>query len=507
MKKFAAFVGAFFMVTLMVSVVFSAYHHEGEIDSQHFVAQYPDKAGTKLDHCALCHTGGQYENSKGKMVSLGSCQWCHYSYGYDGSGNIVDTLNSYGKDYLVNGRNQNAIAAIAGADSDGDGYSNATEIAAVRYPGNAGDDPTKVPAPSRVYTKAQLEAMGQHTQFLLMNTSRSGDYYAQYTGVPVENLLNDAGVLSSASGITVFAPDGWSDYHPLEIDSDPELYHVNGTYPEAYYQYDVEADTALNPTDGWCDYGAPSCAGRSHLDRIVNENGLKMILAYKREGVAMEPGILGEDNKLSGEGPFRIVPPQKTPSPPDQSSNAANQDVVWPYNYDWDHNAGSSTRTVTMIRVEPLPEGTTDIDILEAGWQYVDEEKVVVYGAIADSNPPVPDIKANGQDGPITVSAGDAVSITVGLNAGSRSGQKADWWVYTYATSILNNFYSYVYATGWFGGVIPCVQTPLFDVSPSFEVFNGSLAAGSYVLYFGVDNNADGLPDLTWLDTVKVEVQ
>jgi hypothetical protein len=41
-----------------------------------------------------------------------------------------------------------------------------------------------------------------------------------------------------------------------------------------------------------------------------------------------------------------------------------------------------------MIKVEPLPEGTTDIDIMEAGWDYVDESKIVVYGAVD----PVPTI-------------------------------------------------------------------------------------------------------------------
>ena len=505
MKKLAAVAGAMFMVMLMVSVVLSAYHHEGEIDSQHFVAQYPDKTGTKLDHCALCHTGGQYEKKPGKWVSLGSCQWCHHSYGYDGSGNIVDTLNPYGMDYLLNGRNQNAIVAIADKDSDGDGYSNAAEITAVRYPGNANDDPTKVPAPSRVYTKTQLEAMTQHTQFMLMNTARSGDFYAQYTGVPVEDLLKNAGILSSASGITVFAPDGWSDYHPLEIDVDPELYHVNGGYPEANYQYDEQADTALNTTDGWCDYGAPSCAGRSHLDSIVNPNGLKMLLAFKREGQDLVPGILGDDNKLSGEGPFRVVPPQKVPSPPDQGSNAANQDVVWPYDYEWDHNAGSATRSATIIRVEPLPEGTTDIDILEAGWTYVDEEKIIVYGAILDTNPPIPDIKVNGQDGPVTVSSDDTVSVTVKLAAGSRVGQKVDWWVAAYGSAL--GWYSYVYPTGWAVQLTPCVQIEIFNMSSAVNVFQGKLSVGVYVFYFAVDSNADGKAQGTWRDMVTVTVQ
>jgi hypothetical protein len=35
-----------------------------------------------------------------------------------------------------------------------------------------------------------------------------------------------------------------------------------------------------------------------------------------------------------------------------------------------------------MIKVEPLPPGTTDINTMEAGWPYVDEEKIVIYGSI-----------------------------------------------------------------------------------------------------------------------------
>lgn len=102
----------------------------------------------------------------------------------------------------------------------------------------------------------------------------------------------------------------------------------------------------------------------------------------------MDPGILDAANKLDGEGPYRVIPPQKNPNAPDQSSTAGNQEVIWPYNFDWDHNAGASSRTVTIIKVEPLPEGTTDIDVLEAGWAFVDQDKIIVYGAIdgTDSN-------------------------------------------------------------------------------------------------------------------------
>ncbi len=127
----------------------------------------------------------------------------------------------------------------------------------------------------------------------------------------MEDLLQDAGILDSATGIVVYAPDGWSNYHPLEQDADPELYHVNGTYPQANYHYDPEADASAG---GWCDYSAPSCQGRSHGDAISVSEGLKMILAYGREGVDLDTGILNDENKLDGEGPFRVVPPRKCPA-------------------------------------------------------------------------------------------------------------------------------------------------------------------------------------------------
>lgn len=75
----------------------------------------------------------------------------------------------------------------------------------------------------------------------------------------------------------------------------------------------------------------------------------------------------------------RLVPLQKNPGWPDQRSSSANQAVVWPYDKKADHNAGFSSRTVTMIRVMPLPSGTTDVNTMEAGWPYVDEAKVVIY--------------------------------------------------------------------------------------------------------------------------------
>jgi hypothetical protein len=388
-------IGVLIVTLLLGPSVFGAYHHEGESDAAKFLEAYPDKAGTKLDNCNLCHSGGSYVNSKGSTVELGSCQWCHQITGYSDFSRIGETVNAYGDAYYTNGRSALAVTRIDQEDSDADGYTNAVEIAANSFPGNADDYPGLIPAPYRVYTRDQLEALGAHTQFMLMNTSRSGDFYAEYTGVPMKDLLDDAGLLDSATGIWVYAPDGWGQNHPLTYNADLDMYHVYGNepgqsyqYPPATYYYDLQADVDLNPDSGWCDYSAPSCAGRSHGDAIPVSGGLKAILAYQREGAYLDMKVLNDENKLDGEGPFRVVVPQKYVNAPDQSSKSSDQDVTWPYTYEWDHNAGSCSRSATIIKIEPLPAGTTDIDILEAGWSYVDQEKIIVYGAIdgTDSN-------------------------------------------------------------------------------------------------------------------------
>jgi len=360
---------------------YGAYHHGGDTDSDIALQAYPAIEGTKLDSCALCHSGGQYEKKKDVWVQLGSCQWCHYSYGYDQSGDIADTLNGYGQAYSQLGRTAETLSAIDAEDSDGDGFANGAEIAALRYPGDANDDPTKVPAPYRVLTLDELQAMPAHSQLMLMNTHKSGDSYAKYTGVSMAYLLDDSHILPSATGITVFAPDGWAQYHPLEPDSDPLMYHVYGVYPTAQYYYNEQADDSINP-NGWCNYTSSSVTDLENGDSIEVEGGLQMILAYGRDDSYLEPGQLTTSNKLDGEGPFRVVPPQKVPGPPDQASTSAVQNVIWPFDANADHNAGYATRSATMIRVEPLPEGTTDIDILEAGWNYVDEGKILIYGNI-----------------------------------------------------------------------------------------------------------------------------
>ena len=319
-------------IFLVALVCYAAYNHNGDIDSDNFRTAYPDKVGTKLDSCTTCHSGGSYV-SGGKTTTLGSCQWCHYitKYGADASEeNLLKTLNSYGLDYKNAGRNAAALQTISGLDSDGDGFTNQAEIIALTYPGDANDDPTKVPAPSRVISLKELEKMPQHKQFMLMNASKSDDSYTKYSGVALENLIK-AIMLDSATDITVYSPDGFATYHPFDPSTNPNSYHVFGIYPQGTFYYNERADIAKYPVDtendptyqntGWCDYSSPSatfaavlvrevssqrpplycdvaghrhdhCACRENESVIFNPEGLKMMLAFKRDGEYLTPGVL-----------------------------------------------------------------------------------------------------------------------------------------------------------------------------------------------------------------------
>jgi parallel beta-helix repeat protein len=121
---------------------------------------------------------------------------------------------------------------------------------------------------------------------------------------------------------------------------------------------------------------------------------------------------------------------------------------------------------------------------------------------------PVPNIKANQEGGRLEVSGGTPVAITVSLDPGDQVHKDADWWIVArtpFAAPL--NWYSYVYPEGWRPGIYPCLQTPLFQVPPSFEVLDMILSTGDYIFYFAVDGNMDGEPDSTWQDTVEVKVE
>ncbi len=116
---------------------------------------------------------------------------------------------------------------------------------------------------------------------------------------------------------------------------------------------------------------------------------------------------------------------------------------------------------------------------------------------------PHPDVKVNGQDGPVLLTPSDRLTLTISLEPGAQAGQTADWWVGVYIPDL--GWFSLVVSEGWTSGIHKYAQVPLSKVLPK-EILNLKLPAGDYVFFMALDDNADGLPDATWLDYVHVSV-
>jgi hypothetical protein len=213
-----------------------------------------------------------------------------------------------------------------------------------------------------------------YSEFLLLNASKDTDWYARYGGVKIKDLLEYAGVRREVTQITVFAPDGFSKTFLINA-PDPQTptniqYDVMGPYPYGYYF-------------GGLDFVNYSFAPNHLVNGNQIPDKLYMLLAYLRDG---DPLTIGKINpttlKLDGEGPYRLIPPQKIAGGPDRPSTLSPVGDGWDYDKNKDHNAGSSVRSVAAIRIEPLPQGTTDFRWTEGGWNLVDNARLVIYGAI-----------------------------------------------------------------------------------------------------------------------------
>jgi hypothetical protein len=360
--------------------------HEVDVDSNNFVSVYPHTLGTRLDDCQACHTGGTFTYDRGggdiRSVFKNSCDTCHLVLWPDDTfiepqpTTYRETLNPYGIDYMDAGRSKRALREIADQDSDGDSYSNRDEIDDLKYPGDPASMPGQEVAPKVTFTLEQIQALPQHSEFMLMNSHKQQyDTYATYTGVKITDLLAAAGVVptdAGIEGITVIAPDGYMKDFTVE--------DINTQFPDSLF-YDGLSPAIMGEECGVCQYPDVLPDGITDGGEIPDEQWL--MLAWERDGMLMETSNLDvTSGRINGEGPFRIIVPQSTPGSPDRGSNYSPTECgdTWDYDDSKDHNAGAMVRGVVAIKINPLPEGSEDFDHKNGGWAYIDSESVIVYG-------------------------------------------------------------------------------------------------------------------------------
>lgn len=119
---------------------------------------------------------------------------------------------------------------------------------------------------------------------------------------------------------------------------------------------------------------------------------------------------------------------------------------------------------------------------------------------------PTADVKANGSDGPISISGTTPVNLTASFNPGGFTNADADWWVAAYVRELATWYY--LNSSGqWTTQAVPIYQGPLFALSPT-SIYTSVVPSGyTYDVYVGVDLNRNGTIDNPlYYDVVTVTV-
>ncbi len=201
----------------------------------------------------------------------------------------------------------------------------------------------------------EIRGLPVHSQFMLMNTTKEPtDDYVLFKGVRIIDVLSAAKVyLTGVTGITVFAPDGYSIDYSLE--------DIQAPFPHGIFY--AEPGAFEGTEKAFVKYPPGLPAGVTDRKTIPAEPWL--LLAYERNGTALDPSSYEKGTgRLAGEGPYRLIKPQRDlsadpqrPGRPDRSQKSKVFGDGWDYVPGMDHNAGACVRGACVIRVNPMPDG------------------------------------------------------------------------------------------------------------------------------------------------------
>jgi len=127
--------------------------------------------------------------------------------------------------------------------------------------------------------------------------------------------------------------------------------------------------------------------------------------------------------------------------------------------------------------------------------------EVITGGSGAD---PVPDIKVNGDDGPLTIPHTTNLNITISLDPGDHTGEAHDWWIFVERD--WSKTYWWTPPNNWTLSATPirAHDGGLVNFS-NYSVANGKAPVGWYEFSFDVDA-LNGNHEATFSDTVTVQV-
>jgi len=136
-------------------------------------------------------------------------------------------------------------------------------------------------------------------------------------------------------------------------------------------------------------------------------------------------------------------------------------------------------------------------------WRGGSQESVIFYKRGFQSGQPRPDIKLNGDDGPLGVSHTQKAVMTIDLDAGALAGVEHDWWVFGQHDT--TSCYWLRYPHGWTPSTVPmrAFAGPLRKLD-NLTIAEGKIPIGSWLFTFGVDTRNDNYEEI-FIDCVQVD--
>ncbi len=142
---------------------------------------------------------------------------------------------------------------------------------------------------------------------------------------------------------------------------------------------------------------------------------------------------------------------------------------------------GYETQTISSVSVGSGAATRLDVQLVPEG-----------------ASDPVPDIKVNGSDGPVTVSHTDIATITISLAPNGQAGQAKDWWI---LASRPPNTHYWTFG-GWKPSMTRAYNGALITVN-DYVIANSQIPVGTWTLTFAVDT-LNNFYEGTYKDTCVV---
>lgn len=182
-------------------------------------------------------------------------------------------------------------------------------------------------------------------------------------------------------------------------------------------------------------------------------------------------------------------------SPPNKNSALAIFDELAVINWEEQLTLEQETNLVTphardFLRIEGTP-GDYQLSLTFRQYQPTNSHFVIPRITANETN----NLIANEQSN---------ITVNLALQQNLSNNPAVDWWIN--ATTPTGEQFSYVHPEGWKPGEFRTIANPLLDI-PIFEIFNGTLAKGSYTLNFCIDNNLDNVKDCTWEDSATIDIK